>query len=460
LSLRLRSSSPFKRSINGDCAGATRDAGGDLYLASDYLACGGRRPGHAPVREKLDSPAPIPAYDVALFAIVARLPYTFAAYLWLALSTVAIFGGAIFFARAADLPPPLVAGTFAIIAETALYYGQLTPIALGALCLAAFAAQRGRMWLAGAAVVAATIEPHVGIPALLAAAIYLPRSRAAIGAGLVVMLLASLAGCSFQEDVQYVTSVMPLHIRAEVPMVNQYSLTWLLAAVGVPVEVAVKAGSLSYLIMIAVGLWLAPRVARAVESDAAIVLVPVACAMLGGPFIHDNQVALALPAILLIAGRVRRPTPLLWLAVALLAVRWSDIVWQTHPYTPMRLESVALVAVIAYYAASRSSRATAAATMVSCVLAYVAISLLIAHVSSTPWNRPQSSALYAKQLGADVAYASGRYGVTLRAYADQVQISWQVIAGKLPSWTALLAFLWCAVRLRASPLSSAARVAR
>lgn len=153
------------------CAGATRDAGGDLYLASDYLACGGRRPGHAPVREKLDSPAPIPAYDVALFAIVARLPYTFAAYLWLALSTVAIFGGAIFFARAADLPPPLVAGTFAIIAETALYYGQLTPIALGALCLAAFAAQRGRMWLAGAAVVAATIEPHVGIPALLAAAI-------------------------------------------------------------------------------------------------------------------------------------------------------------------------------------------------------------------------------------------------------------------------------------------------
>lgn len=87
---------------------------------------------------------------------------------------------------------------------------------------------------------------------------------------------------------------MPLHIRAEVPMVNQYSLTWLLAAVGVPVEVAVKAGSLSYLIMIAVGLWLAPRVARAVESDAAIVLVPVACAMLGGPFIHDNQVALAL----------------------------------------------------------------------------------------------------------------------------------------------------------------------
>lgn len=434
------------------CGGAARDAGRDPNLTADYLDCGGRRAGHAPVRERLDTPAPLPGYDIALFALVARLPYTLAAYLWLALSAVAVFGGAILLARASTLPPLLAAAAFVVLGATGLYWGQLAAIALGALCVAAYAVETGRMRLASAALIVAAIEPHVGLPAILGAAIFLPRTRLPLGIGLVVLFGASLAGLSVHENIEYFAKTTPLQIAAEVPMNNQYSLTWLAYAFGAPAAVAIKLGSLSYAVAIVAGLWLARPVSRAIGSGAAYVLVPVACAMLGGPYIHSNQLALALLAALLIAGRSQAPEPLLWCSAALLAARWWDPSWMQHPYTTYRLESAAIVAAIAYYAVRRQARGRAAAAAAVAAAAYVAITFALLHVSAVPWDRPQSAAEYSAQIGPDAAYASGHYGIVLREYvAEFLEYSWQAIATRMPYWLGLALLIARCATIGGSP---------
>jgi len=421
------------------CAGASKNARANPYLATDFISCGGREAGRTPVRDRFDSPAPLPGYEIGLFSLLARLPFVDAAYFWLLLSLIATFAGSIALAKCAELPPAFVALCFSIDALLAVGWGQLTPIALGALCFAAIGAHR-RLWtVTGASVVVAAIEPHVGLSAILAAFLFLPRTRPSIAIGIAILGVASLVAIGLHGNIEYFVKVTPLHVMAETAMSNQYSLTWLLHGFGTTAQWAIRLGSISYAVMIAIGLFLARPAARIADSDAAIVLIPVAACVFGGPFIHNNQVALALPALLLLAGRSKRAEIALWIGVICLSVIWWIPQWQASPLTTSRLECLVLAGVIAYVAARRVRPKSAPLIAVCVALGYFVITFAILHAPAYVWYAADAAGPYARQLGKNIVYASGLYGVTVRENASlMAQYSWQIIASKVPFWTAPL----------------------
>ncbi|MGH7750800.1 MAG: hypothetical protein ACREQ5_39425, partial [Candidatus Dormibacteria bacterium] len=167
------------------------------------------------------------------------------------------------------------------------------------------ALQRGRPRLATVAASVAMLEPHIALPACLALWLYEPRARRTLlAAGALALGLSLLLGP--RTLVEYFTQVLPLHARSEtVADDDQYSLSALLYALGAVRPLADRLGELSYLLTLGLGLWLAGRASRALGEPAYLVALPIAAAVLFGPFVHDHQMVAALPAALLLYGAVR-----------------------------------------------------------------------------------------------------------------------------------------------------------
>jgi hypothetical protein len=108
---------------------------------------------------------------------------------------------------------------------------------------------------------------------------------------------------------------------------GQYSLTSLLWSLGTPIPPALAAGSLCYVVMLGVGIAIARGAVARAGDRAFAVLVPAAAVLLGGPFLHDHQLAAALPLGLTLAGGFAagsRPWLATVVAVVLLAVPWQS----------------------------------------------------------------------------------------------------------------------------------------
>jgi hypothetical protein len=103
---------------------------------------------------------------------------------------------------------------------------------------------------------------------------------------------------------------------------NQYSLATVLAALGVPDVSAALAGSISYVLVSAVGVLVALRLARRFDDPSLTVLVPAAFSVLGGSFVHTEEIAVAIPACLLLFAQARALRPWLFMALILLIVPW------------------------------------------------------------------------------------------------------------------------------------------
>jgi hypothetical protein len=183
-----------------------------------------------------------------------------------------------------------------------LLYGGLEPIGIAALCAAALAFERNRPSLGGALTVLALIEPHLGVPAVVAAFALIPRSRVAIVAGAAIFALASVALLGWGTVVEYVRAVLPAQSAGEGAIsTQQYSLTHLVYLAGVSTKVATTLGSIWYLGAIALGTFAAARIRALFGRASAVVLVPVAISLFGGLYVHNHQIAAALPGALLLA---------------------------------------------------------------------------------------------------------------------------------------------------------------
>jgi hypothetical protein len=305
------------------CAGAIARTPGDPYRAEPLRTCEHRA---APFRKdlaRLAVPAPLPGYALAPFAILGRLPGWLGGGLWLALSLLgaAVAGRALI--RLSRLPPAVVWSALALPMLTSLVLGQLVPFALGALCLAAVALERGRFGLAAGAVWCAMIEPHVALPAVVALAIFVPRARVAVGIGAAAAALLSLALLGLGTNLEYLLHVLPAHAASELANEEQYSLAYLLHRLGAGDGLALGIADVWYVVAIALGLWLAERLVHRGAPRALYVLLPAGVATIGGPFVHIAQLACALPAALVLAGRVAPRARAPALAVVMLAVPWG-----------------------------------------------------------------------------------------------------------------------------------------
>ena len=307
-------------------------------------------------------PMPLPGYSLVLMWPLLALPFFAGKTVWIAVVFVALGISAWSSARLTGVWFPAV---LLILAPTVgvlnLLYGGLEPIGIAALCVAALAFERNRPSLGGALTVLALIEPHLGVPAVVAAFALIPRSRVAIVAGAAIFALASVALLGWGTVVEYVRAVLPAQSAGEGAIsTQQYSLTHLVYLAGVSTKVATTLGSIWYLGAIALGTFAAARIRALFGRASAVVLVPVAISLFGGLYVHNHQITAALPGALLLATLPLRHRWLAIAAVALLAFPWE--------FSTRSQEVVACFAVCASILVLAPGLTLSRRLVVSCVL--------------------------------------------------------------------------------------------
>ena len=307
------------------CAGTALRADADPYLAEPIGACE-RIHKPAPLMSGtpgLAMPAPLPPYALLPFKLLAALPYVAAAIVWtfIGIGSVAIAVWAM--RRLTGLPLEALFAAFALTdGYASLALGQIAPIAVAAIALAAMLLAENRDALAAAVAGCTMLEPHLGVPVCVSLFLYRSRSRWPLAAVALAYVAASLAASGLGTSLEYLRSVLPAHALSEIANEKQFSLTYVLHRIGLPDATALHAGELSYLAMTVAGIAAAGVLAKRTNA-AAIVAIPPAFAVIGGPFVHIIQIAAAIPAaLMLFATGSPRSHRTIGLAIVALAIPW------------------------------------------------------------------------------------------------------------------------------------------
>jgi len=261
--------------------------------------------------------------------MLSRLPFPLFRVLWFYLLIISVIISASLLAKFSRVPF-LVALLCLAMADAYfnLLYGELPPLVIGALIASAAFGLAQRYTVAAIVASISMIEPHLGLPACLAMFLWWPKTRipfVVIGSGLLALSVSTIG---IAANIEYFHAVLPAQAASEIAAQDQYSLTRILYVLGVPDKTALSLGSFSYVAMVAFGVLIARRVATALESESLIILLPPAIALLGGPYVHDLQMAASIPAALIIATSLRAP----WLlrSVVLIALVFPFHAWSLH----------------------------------------------------------------------------------------------------------------------------------
>ena len=321
-------------------------------------------------------PAPLPGYVLVLFAALSTLSPRAAAEIFvLILAFAAILSAR---ALAATIPAPgyAVLLTLAPLTLLNVAYGETSPLAMLAICAAAWCLATRRWRWAGVAVALALIQPNIGLPAALAVLLFVPRSRGAIIVTGAMLAAISVAVLGIHANVEYLARVLPLIANAEIVASDQYSLSRLLYVLGTPAGAALFFGKIWFVCAAIVGIVMARRCSGESHREL-LALVPPAAVTLFGIYLHDIQVIIALPAAIVLAARTTAPgRTIAAVCLTLLVVVWTQ---------PARLVVLAvnaagafggILAVLPGSAGRRILSASAAA------VAAIAAIVLIAHASA------------------------------------------------------------------------------
>jgi hypothetical protein len=423
------------------CAGAATNAGENPYLIAPLKRCGAP-PGVAlPTYARSNwFPAPLPPYDVALFRAFALLPFRVAALLWLVLSIAALSLAVILIANISGLAPLAVFAAFALpLYYSNLEWGQLPPIVVGALALTAYGLKGRNYSLAGLASVATLLEPHLGVPVCISVFLWAPRTRLSLAGGAAFLGLTGIATLGVAANIEFFSKVLPLQVLAEVPVGNQYSLTWLVYTFGAPEDLAVRIGSASYVLMAAFGVAIAGMVARAAKAPEFLALTPPAFVVFGGAYLHLTQTSVSMLLGMLLLTIGSRVSSIIWLGVALQVPVWYAATWLTRPLTPLRIESVIAVATFAFVTLRDVSYRRRFAIAALCSFAYITVSFAILHAPNAIIREPLTDSGYARKLGTNQEYASGQWGIYVRSDSFPDRTSTAIsLTQKIPVWLGLL----------------------
>lgn len=382
-----------------------------------------------------------PGYDAAGLVPFAALPLPLSAQLFEALTLVAIAGSIALLARTLPLPLLVVTAAIALSQFPTLTLGQYTGFELLALAAAAAALRAGRDALAGVLAAGTLIEPHVGLFVMLTMGLLVPRARIALVLCAAVAVLIAIAATSPAEQLTYLTVNLPAQAFASVRSQDQYGLSYALTLLGAGDRVALALGSASTAVMLALAV-LGARACSRIGERAGIALIPAAFAVVGGTYIHLTQVALAVPASLLLVkvAPTRVARVLAGTALVLLAIPWF------YPAMIKGLLAFALVtcAILVWFLTAGSLRITACA-VVACGVALWFAENHLPPASPTPIMRAwPPDALVEDEWREWIAGSS--VVDAFRIYA------------KLPTWTGLLALTAAGVQLvrhrPSKPLSS------
>lgn len=416
------------------CASLAQRQGRDPYFTASVHECESNSPApyyRAP--KNVTVPAPYPPYALAFFAPLTFLPFAGAAILWWIALALSILLAAYALARIARQPMLVAWAAFVLsLGLSSFWSGNVMPIALAALIVAALAVRHGRLAIAVPALAIAMVEPQVALPAAVGLFVAFSRVRVALIIAAAVLGIISVASSGVGQTLSYLTAVAPAHALSEVSRDNQFSLSTVLAAVGVPDVSAALAGSISYVIVSAVGVLVGLRLAWRFDDPSLSVLVPAAFSVLGGTFVHTAEIAVAIPACLLLFAQARALRPWLFVAVILLIVPWM-----LATSAAMFLAPVFPVACVAY-ALSRGNRAV---TFGTAVVSFAFIAGLFALYSVHYAPIAPHPHLYPP---IDPRLAESSWREFVLPNVTNRPVMWLL---RLPTWAGLIIFATCAALL-------------
>ena len=372
-------------------------------------------------------PAPLPGYVIGALVPLSLLPFRVAAAVWLLLLLLAWIAAVVALSRVAGVAWEVAFAALSLsLGAISLPFGEVVPFSVAFICMAAAFAHEARWRAAALCAAGAMVEPHLGLPAAAALAVWAPRSRVTL-----VVMFAALAGLSLlvlgrAVNVEYFASVLPSHALSEATRDTQYSLTAVLAALGVPAAMAVKTGALWYLALLAVGVLVGGRLAQRSGNAAFIPCVPPAFAVFGGTFIHITQIAAALPAVVLLIPYCRREhAAFAVIALLVLAVPWG---WAVSP--ALIIAPLVPVAYLAWrYWASQLS---------AVLLAGIAAALLVIGLERLYTLTGPRIGVVAAVPVIDGRLAEASWSEYSRTTSNASIAAWAV---RIPTWSGLLVLL-------------------
>ena len=270
-------------------------------------------------------PVPLPGYAIALFTPFALLPFVFARAIWWMLLVVSAFSIGRAISKISGMPPitATAASALAVLGPSILQ-GALSPIPIALTVFAALALQREQWNRAAVLLGFAMIEPHMVLPACAAVFLLVPQMRARLVAAGACAAAVTLIVVGPEVALSYFTTILPVHAAAEINNLGQDSLTALLYHLGVPGSLALRLGLLQYGLLAIAGFFAAWRLYKKTADRSWLILLPAAFAVIGGEFIHLDEVAMVVPLACVIA--MRRPSALAIVVLALLAIPAESVV--------------------------------------------------------------------------------------------------------------------------------------
>jgi len=423
------------------CAGEALDQGKSPYTYEPLRTCEHRANTGDTFRAQLFAsnpgiavPAPQPPYDFLAFMALAKLPFGAARLVAAAGILIAVVLSAAVLS-ALFLPWEVVGASLLLsTAYAAINTGQIVPFALLALAGSGLALARKRDAVAGILSALVAIEPAAGIPVIAAVLLFVPRARIAVALTVLALLGCSVLLVGPAGVVSYVSATLPAHAAAELHFPYQYSLTYVAAYFGAGAEVARAAGFISYVALCLVGLVLAQRTSQALQRRELLLFVPALCSVVGGSFVHAEELSFALPAVLVFATALQGPLRAASAsALCALSIPWI-LVWGEKQ---LFLASLFVCAVILM----RLRVDVRLAASAFCAIAAV-IYLFELHPPHLPASLRLPRAYAPTELVQNEwrAYADGR---------STHDLLWFAI--KLPSWAALTAGVVVAFRVGTRP---------
>jgi len=369
-------------------------------------------------------PSPLPPYAIAFFAPFAMLSFAQAATIWVFLLLCGTAVTVIALLRLTSHSPVGVISALALsLFASSIMVGQPVPLWTAGLSLAALFAKQQRMALAAACVSLTLTSPQIGLAAFLSMFLWLPRSRVWLSVYLACIIALAVALLGAHAFVEYVTSVLPMHALSEVASDDQYSLTVILQAVGMPYRTAIALGSASYVVMAVVGIGLARVVASRYRDDALIVLVPPAVVLIGGPFMHFTLMAVAIPVGLVLMSKKDSPKNVAFAAILLLAIPW-----------PMA-QSFALAVLATAIAFLLAWRLRGLALSQSSIVA-AAIAILALALHYMYGVRPIHGVSMGRPIAIDAAFAQASWAkLIFGSFSTGDAVSW---VKRIPTWVGLV----------------------
>ncbi len=416
------------------CAGAAVQQHANPYRTEPLHSCErDRTDGYfAAFSRAVALPAPLPGYDIAIFAPLSRLPFVAAKVVWNIVITIAIGIALLALVRLTGISFLAVfSALWLSFLLPSLQFGELIPLAVAAICVAALFAHQGRWAAAGVASAVALVEPHLGLPVCIALAFWAPKARMTLLACAAALALISIRTLGIAQNVEYFSTVLPLHALSEIGSDAQLSLSVVLHYLGIADTTALRIGAIWYAAVVVLAVYASRALARRCSDGAFLIAVPAALAVVGGSFIHVTDMVAALPLAMLAYARIPQYRLAFIGAIILLALPWWHLALLLHQ---RQYEIVPMTAAVGLYLAWDLSRRN-----VRFALGWSA-AVLAALVGSNAWYVASSDAYHRTappvHIAIDRAYPEASWAwMNARFISTGLPASWVLRA---PDWLGLL----------------------